>query len=81
MEKVRVDIFFEADPESAEIDYYQEAWEKVRMEVGQPFARSVLADYAGLKTAYEAAFASAVKLAPDVFAYPDWSDPTEWEQS
>ncbi|KAK5685965.1 hypothetical protein LTS10_002078 [Elasticomyces elasticus] len=54
-----------------------EAWEAVRMKVGVPLLRSVAAEYREVKAAYEAAFASALKLAPEVFAYPSWCEPED----
>ncbi|KAK5734313.1 hypothetical protein LTR17_008977 [Elasticomyces elasticus] len=68
-----VSTLLAAPEDTADTEYYQDAWMKVRAKAGAPLARSIVADYEGLKAEYEATFASAVKLAPDVFAYPDWS--------
>ncbi|KAK5691763.1 hypothetical protein LTR17_025560 [Elasticomyces elasticus] len=52
-------------------DYW--ALEGVWGEALMILARSVKAEYGEVKDAYEAAFASALKVAPEVFSYPNWS--------
>ncbi|KAK5734314.1 hypothetical protein LTR17_008978 [Elasticomyces elasticus] len=62
---------FAADSIGERDDEYS-ALEIRRVEEALSLARSVAAEYGEVKAAYEAAFASALKLAPEVFAYPSW---------
>ncbi|KAK5716539.1 hypothetical protein LTR15_009430 [Elasticomyces elasticus] len=63
----------------------QEEYEEglaLRMEFAKLLVHSVAAECAKVRVAYEAAFASALKIAPEVFAYPDWcaAEPKQdWE--
>ncbi|KAK4891442.1 hypothetical protein LTR27_009937 [Elasticomyces elasticus] len=65
-------ILLAAPEDAPDTRYYQDAWEKIRLEVGAPLARSVVEEYEEMRAQYEATFASALKLAPEVFAYPGW---------
>ncbi|KAK5690350.1 hypothetical protein LTR97_012218 [Elasticomyces elasticus] len=60
------------DPLRTDREYYREAWEKARMTEGVQIARIVASDHSDLKVGYEAAFITAVKLAPSTFAYSGW---------
>ncbi|KAK5690349.1 hypothetical protein LTR97_012217 [Elasticomyces elasticus] len=65
-------ILLAAPEDAPDTRYYQDAWEKIGLEVGAPLARSIVAEYEEVRAQYGATFTAALGLAPEVFAYPDW---------